>query len=505
MGEASAALHLGDVVFRYYETGKRNILDHVSLDIASGGITVLMGSSGCGKSTLAAVAAGLYPENGGYLEQGEILLYGKPVQEMNQQQRAAYLTEMFQNPDLQFCMDTLRREMQFCMENICVPPEQMDERIMQAARSLGMEHLLDRKLQMLSGGEKQKAALCCLYVMESRCILLDEPFANIDRTAAREILGMLECMKAQGRTIVAIDHQLDVWKDAADEIIVLGTGGQVLKRGINRSNLEESRLLFEQEGLFYPGQAEDGNKDLGQAEQSVAVELQGVSIFIEESGTKKRWWKSRKKDPICLLEYADARFLSGQMTAVLGPSGSGKTTTFLSVLKQHPYEGTIRVHGTDLSQIRKQELFRQIGIVFQSPANQFITQNVREEVLQSIRIWEPETGEEDCLKKADRLLSDYGLKQYQRYSPYMLSQGQQRRLAVLSVLSGRQQILFLDEPTYGQDYRSTMAIMEQLRKKVREEHLTVVFITHDEELARLWADRIYRMKDRKLVEEEGLR
>ena len=126
-------------------------------------------------------------------------------------------------------------------------------------------------------------------------------------------------------------------------------------------------------------------------------------------------------------------------------------------------------------------------------------------MLQSIRIWEPETGEEDRLKKADRLLSDYGLKQYQRYSPYMLSQGQQRRLAVLSVLSGRQQILFLDEPTYGQDYRSTMAIMEQLRKKVREEQLTVVFITHDEELARLWADRIYRMKDRKLVEEEGLR
>jgi energy-coupling factor transport system ATP-binding protein len=85
----------------------------------------------------------------------------------------------------------------------------------------------------------------------------------------------------------------------------------------------------------------------------------------------------------------------------------------------------------------------------------------------------------------------------------MLSQGQQRRLAVLSVLAGKQKILFLDEPTYGQDYRSTEAIMEQLRRKVEKEHLTVVFITHDVELARHWADKIYRLEDRRLVDETG--
>ena len=178
------ALHLEDVVFRYLENGKRNILDHVSLDIAAGTITVLMGSSGCGKSTMAAVAAGLYPENGGYLECGEIELYGNSVKELDQQQRAAYLSMMFQNPDLQFCMNTLRKEMRFCMENICVPVEQMDEKIRYAAKVFGMEQLLDQDLHTLSGGEKQKAALACLYVMESRCILLDECFANIDREAA---------------------------------------------------------------------------------------------------------------------------------------------------------------------------------------------------------------------------------------------------------------------------------------------------------------------------------
>ena len=185
------ALHLEDVVFRYLENGKRNILDHVSLDIAAGTITVLMGSSGCGKSTMAAVAAGLYPENGGYLECGEIELYGNSVKELDQQQRAAYLSMMFQNPDLQFCMNTLRKEMRFCMENICVPVEQMDEKIRYAAKVFGMEQLLDQDLHTLSGGEKQKAALACLYVMESRCILLDECFANIDREAAESLIQLL--------------------------------------------------------------------------------------------------------------------------------------------------------------------------------------------------------------------------------------------------------------------------------------------------------------------------
>lgn len=133
---ADLALELEDVVFRYQEKGRRNILDHTSLTIPAGTLTVLMGGSGCGKSTLAAVAAGLYPENGGFLESGIIRLYGQDLKTLDPQKRAAYLTVLFQNPDLQFCMNTLREEMRFCLENICIPAGKMDERIEQAAASL---------------------------------------------------------------------------------------------------------------------------------------------------------------------------------------------------------------------------------------------------------------------------------------------------------------------------------------------------------------------------------
>lgn len=125
---------------------------------------------------------------------------------------------------------------------------------------------------------------------------------------------------------------------------------------------------------------------------------------------------------------------------------------------------------------------------------------MEDEVCVGLRLWEPGLSDEACRQRAEELLDRYGLKRQRRYSPYMLSQGQQRRLAVLSVLAGGQELLLLDEPTYGQDSRSVNAIMEHLREKVEQEGLTVIFITHDTELAAAWADKIYRLEDTMLVE-----
>ena len=141
-----------------------------------------------------------------------------------------------------------------------------------------------------------------------------------------------------------------------------------------------------------------------------------------------------------------------------------------------------------------------MGIVFQNPANQFITQNVLDEVKQSIKLWDNKLSDEELNSKALALLDEYGLLKYKKYSPYMLSQGQQRRLAVLSVLAGGQSILLLDEPTYGQDYRCTCAIMEQLEKQVRERKLTVILITHDEELAKCYGDKTYKIEEKIVYE-----
>jgi len=496
--EQNLALRLENVNFRYFEHGKRNILDHVSLDIKAGGITVLMGNSGCGKSTLAAVSAGLYPENGGYLECGTIELFGRPLSSMNTKERAGYLTEMFQNPDLQFCMDSLRKEMQFCLENICVPPDQMDERIFKAAKACKMESMLDRKFHTLSGGEKQRAALACLYVMDSQMILLDEAFANLDTDVIQEMIELLQQMKMEGKTIIAIDHQVSYWLCAADEIILLGDGGKIKMRGINRDNFGTEVVCnaFKEEGLFWT-EGPEGDKEqhlLLKTNNAAILRLHNISI--PQGIPKKHWLK--KESWKLLLKEEDITIPKGSMTAILGSSGSGKTTTFLTILKQHPYKGRIEIMAEDLSSIKERELFSKIGIVFQNPANQFITQNVLEEVMSSLQLWNKNLEEDQCRERALDMLENYGLKNYQSYSPYMLSQGQQRRLAVLSVLAGGQKILLLDEPTYGQDLKSVAAIMKQLQKKVEKEGLTVIFITHDHFTASRFADQVYVLENQKL-------
>lgn len=165
MTEQGIAVSCHNVHFRYFQQNRKNILDGCSMTVRKGTITVLMGRSGCGKSTLAALLSGLYPENGGFLEDGSIQLFGKPIEGYPFPERAAHISMMFQNPDLQFCMRTLRKEMRFCLENLSCPCEQMDARIEKAAEATGMTNFLDRDLFTLSGGEKQKAELTCIFLL----------------------------------------------------------------------------------------------------------------------------------------------------------------------------------------------------------------------------------------------------------------------------------------------------------------------------------------------------
>lgn len=485
-----AFLSASHVTFRYFEKAKKNILEDAQISFERGKITVIAGSSGCGKSTLAAICTGLYPENGGQLLSGEILVEGQDINTLDHAKRVKYISMMFQNPDLQFCMDTLRKEMIFCLENTSVPREEMDEKIKATAGRLQVEPLLDQKLSALSGGEKQKAVLSCLFLLDSQGFFLDEPFANLDETSAVELVSLLRKQNQEkNTTIIAIDHRLDYWLPAADEIILLGDGGEIRARGITRETLPDYKELFDQEGIYYPGPLRKKEIHLQKSDQAV-LQLEHVSLM-------------KGKGEEVLLTDCSASFEEGSITALLGASGCGKTSLFSAILKQKTYEGKIFWKGKDIKGISQRTLFHQIGTVFQNPSGQFISTRVSLEVEESLSIWEPGRKETERKTMAIEQLSRYGLKEYQKYSPYMLSQGQQRRLAVLSVLLGGQQLLLLDEPTYGQDARSTAAIMDHLKSLMKERGLTVIFTTHDRRLALETADKIYYIENKRMKEWNG--
>lgn len=486
----SVFLSASHVTFRYFEQARKNILEDAQISFESGKITVIAGSSGCGKSTLAAICTGLYPENGGQLLSGNIIVCGQDINVLDNAERVKYISMMFQNPDLQFCMDTLRKEMIFCMENACIPKEKMDERIEETAGRLEVEYLLDQKLSTLSGGEKQKAVLSCLFLLDSKGFFLDEPFANLDEVSAKELVSLLcKQNKEKNTTIIAIDHRLDYWLSAADEIILMKEGGRIKERGITRETLPDYEELFDQEGIYYPAPPKKLETQPRKSGRPV-LQLDHVSL-------------KRGKGKETLLEDLSASFEEGSMTALLGTSGCGKTSLFSAILKQKTYEGKICWKGKDIKDISQRTLFRQIGTVFQNPSSQFISTQVSLEVEESISIWEPGIRETERKTMALEQLKRYGLKDYQKYSPYMLSQGQQRRQAVLSVLLGDQKLLLLDEPTYGQDAKSTAAIMDHLKSLMKERGLTVIFTTHDRRLALENADKVYYIENKRIKEWNG--
>ena len=438
----STSLDAKNLTFKYFENANRNILENLDFSLPKGKITVLTGRSGSGKSTLAYVLAGLYPENCGFLVSGSVFYEGIDIHALTPDKRVAYVAMMFQNCDLQFCMNTLENELLFCLENIGTPPEETAGIIDSVVDTIGIRHLLHRNLNQMSGGEKQKCALCCILALKSRCIILDEAFANIDIQSAREIISIIKGLDA---TVLAIDHNVALWEGAYDHIVSLD--GSVAKSSPD----------------FSPALNKVGEAIL------TTRGLQVNGIF-----------------------YPDMAFEKGSLTAILGPSGCGKTTFFKTLIKQHKYKGKIGFLGKSLAKLGENYVFSKCGIVFQNPSNQFLALTVYDEILFSVNRWHRRESDVWKAERTLELLRVFDLEKYKKYSPYLLSQGQQRRLAVLSMIAGEQEVLLLDEPTYGQDYENICAIMGLLLEKAGN-GLTIIFSTHNEKVAHGFSHKVIRL------------
>jgi energy-coupling factor transport system ATP-binding protein len=216
-------------------------------------------------------------------------------------------------------------------------------------------------------------------------------------------------------------------------------------------------------------------KPQGDAPPHDLLELKGVSVSI------------KKKN---VLKNIDAAFRAGSAHAVLGASGSGKSTLLEAICGFRGYTGSIRISGDEVRRIPQRKLGRTVGLVFQNPQDQFVSATVLSEVMIGLKA----RGDvSDKTAEAERVMREVGLWKYRQLSPYMLSQGEQRRLALSALLVYRCGLLVCDEPTYAQDFKSLVAIMETLRNLVHRQNLTLLFSTHDRKLARDYADHVWRI------------
>ena len=463
------SIRLDNIHFTYFED-RKDLLPGFCAEFSRSEITIMTGASGCGKSTLLYLAAGIYPHGAGFLKEGTIRVEGQDPGALTPPKRCTLVGMMFQNPELQFCMDTVENELIFCLENICMDPAEMDRVIDEALAFCDISHLKERTLLSLSGGERQKVMLACLVALRPKWLLLDEPFANIDDASARMIAAKLKKLNRQyGMGILAVDHRLDNWLETADTIRVMEDG--VLRPEVMTPGTLDPAVL-ESLGVIVPGQSY-GAEILPAKEGKTVLTLEHLSVH-------------HKDEPI--LTDVSASFKAGRIYAIVGPSGCGKSTLFGALSGLFRYKGKALLEGKELRKLGKAD-FGKIGFVTQNPQDQFVADTVRDEIMVGLK------DKETAMEVSEQILRSIKLWRYRDISPYMLSQGQQRRLGVAALMAYDCHMLVCDEPTYAQDRRNTKAIMDGLCLQARDRQVALLFSTHDRQLALDYADEIWELRE----------
>ncbi|WP_106196172.1 ABC transporter ATP-binding protein [Alkalibacterium olivapovliticus] len=474
-----------------FQIGGKKLMDSVSLDIHEGEIVLLCGTSGSGKSTLANTINGYFPEYGGHQIVSHIKINNEDVQHKSVVERSDYVRTLFQNARLSFSMKTLREEMVFCLENNRIAADKMDDIIANKVRDLKLEYLLDRSFDDLSGGELQRAAFVCADLVDVPLYIMDEPFANVDEDTIQDYIGYMKAIVAKGKSIIIIDHHVSRW-DWVDRWLLLGSDQRLHDLSLLQSDQMKQDLLIK-EGISVEASSIP-EKNAGNEE--VLLELDEVSVFHK---TVKRHSLFRKEiKTTMLIENAQFNLTKGSLTALVGPSGIGKSSLFKAILNVSPYSGDIRLQGQDIRKMKARDLYSKVGLVFQDPSLQFVKTNVLAEMVLSLTAWGND-GDEEAEREAQELLKQHHFENKADQSPWVLSQGQQRRLAVICMTVGEQQLLLVDEPTYGQDARNAKKIMDKLHELCRQ-GMTCLFTSHDFELVDAYADTIYEIKEKKVIQ-----
>lgn len=506
-----------------YPNATSQALKGVDLTIDKGEFILLTGPSGCGKTTFCRTLNGLIPHFYNGDMEGEVTVAGFNIREHPTYKLAQHVGLIFQNPDNQIFALTVEKDVAFGLENQGIPKDKMREEIGWALKTAGIDHLKDRATHEMSGGQKQRLAIASILAMKPKVLVLDEPTSFLDPLGAERIFRVLDTLnKEYEMTILLIEHRVDLATQYVDRVIIFSDGqitnqgspekvftdeatrlaGVGIPRVIELNHRLKSKgiilertplnpiMLVEQlrdrmERVNANSKAVDPGLDLYTGEQWInpIIEVEGVSFSYP--GVDKA------------LDDVSLTIHKGEFVAIMGENGAGKTTLVkhLNGLLR-PLEGCIKIDGADISDLSVANLARQVGLVFQNPDDQLFSENVEEEI--SFALSNFGFGSEVIEKRVDWALNLLDLERYRKSSPFILSGGERKRVALGSVLAWDPEIVVLDEPTIGQDY----AQKERLRHflmQLRTQGKTIVIVTHDVEFVAECRPRIVLMANGKIL------
>ena len=496
---------------RYYAAPALALRD-IELSIVPGEFVVVTGPAASGKSTLCYCLTGVIPHSISADLEGEVVVAGRRLRDLRLPEVAPLLGFVMQAPENQLFSLSVREDVSFGPENLCMPIDDIQRRVIASLAFTGMTQYLERASDQLSGGEAQRAVLSCLLALESPLLVLDQPAAELDPEGRRQVYENLHRLNEGGKTIVVVEDRLGDVAGFATRIILMQDGTVVqdepIREFFGRSDLDRFGIRIPDTVLLHHYLKERGvNSRL----VPLTVEEVVEGLALEPSATVPGGRvspdpASAAASPLIATSHLSFSYPNGsralddvsltcgpgEFLAIIGENGAGKTTLakhLIGLLPPPP--GSVIVAGKDVSRLTVAQASRLIGYLFQDPDYQIFNGSVFDEVAFGLRARKLPRAEveEKVMAALRRLKLDHLRKEH----PYTLSRGQRQRLALASTWVLQPPILLVDEPSTGLDYREAGDLMSLL-EEFRAGGGTVVIITHDLELVFEYALRVVVMR-----------
>ncbi|WP_144489719.1 ABC transporter ATP-binding protein [Bacillus sp. WP8] len=499
--------------FKYRSQAEPTLKD-INLTIYEGEKVLIAGPSGSGKSTLAHCINGLVPASYKGSMEGSLHIGGKNAEKENIFSLSQLVGTVLQDPDGQFIGLTVGEDIAFTLENDQVAREEMKTRVEEAARLTEVDGKLASSVHELSGGQKQRVAIAGVLVNDVDILLFDEPLASLDPATGKEVIDLIDRLQKQTKkTIVMVEHRLeDVLFRHVDRIIVVNEGtivADMTPDELLASNVLEAAYL--REPLYVKAMKYAG---IPVAPGDQIADLQRLTLDDEAKEKIEQWMEASEPsvEQIAAQDLLEVQELSfdyptrpntlsnisftvkkGEMISIAGANGAGKTTLSKVLCAfEKPTKGSILLNGDDITGDTIKQRSERIGVVMQNPNQMISKQMIFDEVALGLVL--RGVKEEEIKERVERVLKVCGLYPFRNWPVSALSFGQKKRVTIASILVLEPEILILDEPTAGQDfkhYTEMMTFLEQLN----QQGVTIFMITHDMHLMLEYTTRTIVISD----------
>ncbi|KAF5060960.1 putative HMP/thiamine import ATP-binding protein YkoD [anaerobic digester metagenome] len=458
-------------------------LNGVTLHIRRGEVLLVTGPTGAGKTTLCLAASGILRHEFGGTSTGRAILMGRPVEEYADLSGIGrHVGVVFDDPEAQLIFTTVEEEIASGLEGIDLPREELIARMEHVLELTATADLRERAPHTLSGGQKQRVAIAATLALGTEILVLDEPTSELDEEGTQMLFRIIERLRAEGKTVLLVEHKLDALFTLADRMVFL-EGGRILAEGTPDELLLDERVRSVLHTTPNTPSFCRAQPDHGSGRGSSPNPLISIDGLIHDYGG------------VTALNGLNLEIDAGTLVAIIGDNGSGKTTLIkhlVGLLK--PTHGRVVVGGHDTSAETITGMARHVGLVFQNPDTMLFEETVEREVA----FGPTNLGMDDVQGRVDRALSEVGLLSHRNDYPRSLSRGERQRLAVACILAMAPEVIVLDEPTTGLDAAESARVMA-LASRLRDEGRTIVMVTHNMRIVEDYADRIVLLEHGILV------